>query len=70
MLDRVHEDPRAVHRVLNVSVVVAPNNPCLVAGVVRFPLRRFIALNLVGTVGRVLLMRWLGHSSRTRSNTC
>ncbi len=62
LLDRVHEDPRAVHRVLNVLVVVAPNNlVCLVAGVVRFPLRRFIALNLVGTVGRVLLMRGLGH---------
>ncbi|UDY36841.1 DedA family protein [Dermatobacter hominis] len=61
LLDQVHEDPRLVHRVLNVLVVVAPNNlVCLVAGVVRFPIKRFIVLNVVGTIGRILLMRWLG----------
>jgi membrane protein DedA with SNARE-associated domain len=61
LLDQVHGDPRTVHRVLNVLVVVMPNNlVCLVAGVVRFPIRRFIALNVIGTVGRVLLMRWIG----------
>ncbi len=61
LLDQVHQDPRLVHKVLNVLVVVAPNNVvCLVAGVVRFPIRRFIVLNVVGTVGRVLLMRWIG----------
>lgn len=61
IFDHVHDDPRLVHRVLNVLVVVAPNNlVCLVAGVVRFPIKRFIFLNIVGTVGRVLLMRWIG----------
>jgi membrane protein DedA with SNARE-associated domain len=61
LLDRVDDDPRLVHRVLNVLVVVAPNNPvCLVAGVVRYPIGRFVVLNVVGTVGRVLLMRWIG----------
>jgi membrane protein DedA with SNARE-associated domain len=61
LLDRVHEDPRLVHKVLNVLVLVAPNNiVCLVAGVVRFPIKRFIALNVVGTIGRILLMRWIG----------
>ena len=33
---------------------------CLLAGVTRFPIRRFIVLNVVGTIGRVLLMRWIG----------
>jgi membrane protein DedA with SNARE-associated domain len=61
LLDQVHEDPRLVHKVLNVLVLVAPNNiVCLVAGVVRFPIRRFIVLNVVGTIGRILLMRWIG----------
>ena len=61
LLDQAKTDPRLVHKVLNVLVVVAPNNlVCLVAGVVRFPIKRFIVLNIVGTVGRVLLMRWIG----------
>lgn len=61
LLDRVHEDPAAAHRILNVAVLVAPNNLiCLVAGAVRFPVRRFVVLNVVGTIGRVLLMRWIG----------
>lgn len=61
LLDQVHDDPRGVHKILNVLVVVMPNNlVCLVAGAVRFPIRRFIVLNVAGTVGRVLLMRWIG----------
>jgi membrane protein DedA with SNARE-associated domain len=61
LLDHVDQDPRLVHKVLNVLVLVAPNNlVCLVAGVVRFPIKRFIALNVVGTIGRILLMRWIG----------
>ncbi len=60
-LEHVHDDPRVVHRALNVLVLVAPNNiVCLVAGVARFPIRRFVVLNVVGTVGRVLLMRQIG----------
>ena len=61
LLDYADGDPRLVHKVLNVLVVVAPNNlVCLVAGVVRYPIKRFVVLNVVGTVGRVLLMRWIG----------
>jgi len=61
MLEHVHDDSRVVHRFLNVLVVVAPNNiVCLVAGVARFPIRRFIVLNVIGTIGRVLLMRQIG----------
>ncbi len=61
LLDYADSDPRVVHRALNVLVVVAPNNlVCLIAGVARFPIRRFIVLNVIGTVGRILLMRWIG----------
>jgi signal transduction histidine kinase len=45
-------DGSGVRRLLNVLVVVMPNNPvCLIAGVVGFPVRRFIVLNVIGTVG-------------------
>ncbi len=42
-------------------LVIMPNNPvCLIAGVVRVPFSRFLTLALVGTVGRILLMRVIG----------
>jgi membrane protein DedA with SNARE-associated domain len=47
---------------MSALLVIMPNNPvCLIAGVVRVPIARFIALNVIGTVGRVLLMRWIGY---------
>ncbi len=62
LLEEVRSDGSGVRRLLNVLVVVMPNNPvCLIAGVVGFPVRRFIVLNVIGTVGRVLLMWWIGH---------
>lgn len=62
LLDQVQDDEGAVRRLLDVGVFVMPNNPvCLIAGVTRFPLRRFVVLNVAGTVGRVLLMWWIGH---------
>lgn len=61
LIEQVHADDGVIRSVLNVLVVVAPNNlVCLIAGVTRFPVRRFVVLNVVGTVGRVLLMRWIG----------
>ena len=32
----------------------------LLAGVAAFPWRRFVVLNVVGTMGRVLFFRWIG----------
>jgi membrane protein DedA with SNARE-associated domain len=61
LLEQVQEDDGVINKVLNVLVVVAPNNPvCLIAGVTRFPIGRFIVLNVIGTIGRVLLFRWIG----------
>ena len=38
-----------------------PNNPvCLVAGVSGMRFARFVTLALVGTIGRIVLMRWIG----------
>jgi membrane protein YqaA with SNARE-associated domain len=55
------EDDTTFKKVLNVLVVVMPNNPvCLLAGVAAMPLLRFAVLNLVGTVGRVVLLRQVG----------
>lgn len=62
LLDEIRAEGGSVTRLLNVAVFVMPNNPvCLIAGVTRFPIRRFIVLNVTGTVGRVLLMWWIGH---------
>lgn len=64
-LDEVRAGDGAVHRMLGVLVFVMPNNPvCLVAGVTRYPIRRFVVLNVAGTVGRVLLMWWIGQLFR------
>jgi membrane protein DedA with SNARE-associated domain len=61
LIEQVRQDDGVVRSALNFLVVVAPNNlVCLIAGVTRFPIRRFIVLNVVGTIGRVLLMRWIG----------
>jgi membrane protein YqaA with SNARE-associated domain len=48
-------------RTLDVLLVIMPNNPvCLLAGVAGVRFRRMMLLSLVGTVGRVLLMRLIG----------
>jgi len=61
LFDLFEQDRNGFKRLLDVAVLIAPNNPvCLLAGVAAMPIRRFIALNLVGTLGRVLLMRTLG----------
>ncbi|MFM7063840.1 MAG: hypothetical protein ACKO04_10185 [Actinomycetes bacterium] len=66
LFDQFEADAGGFRRILDVLVVVAPNNPvCLLAGVAAMPLRRFVVLNLVGTLGRVLLMRSLGTAFST-----
>jgi membrane protein DedA with SNARE-associated domain len=54
------QDRTGMHRMLDALVLIMPNNPvCLLAGVAGMPVKRFVVLNLVGTLGRVLLFRWL-----------
>ena len=60
------EDHVGVRRLLDVLVVLIPNNPvCLLAGVAAMPWRRFLALNLVGTFGRIMLFWWLSETFKT-----
>lgn len=55
-----HEDHRGVRRLLDGLVVIMPNNPvCLLAGVAGMPPVRFAVLNVLGTLGRVVLFRQL-----------
>ena len=59
--DMFEQDQNGFKRILDVAVLIAPNNPvCLLAGVAAMPIRKFIALNVIGTLGRILLMRALG----------
>jgi len=59
--DQFEQDRSGFKRILDVAVLIAPNNPvCLLAGVAAMPIRRFLALNLIGTLGRIILMRCLG----------
>ena len=59
--DLFEQDQNGFKRILDVAVLIAPNNPvCLLAGVAAMPIRKFIALNVIGTLGRILLMRALG----------
>ncbi len=44
-----------------VLVLTIPNNPvCLLAGAARMRPRYFWALNVIGTIGRLILLAWLG----------
>jgi membrane protein DedA with SNARE-associated domain len=52
---------RVFGRAGHVLVLIMPNNPvCLLAGAARMRPRVFWTLNIVGTVGRLLLMWWIG----------
>lgn len=49
-----------VRRLIYGLIVVAPNNPvCLIAGATQVPVRLFVILNVIGTFGRLALLRWL-----------
>lgn len=61
------EDHVGVRRLLDALIVIMPNNPvCLLAGIAAMPVRRFWTLNVVGTVGRLLLFFWLSHIFRNQ----
>lgn len=48
----------AFHRILRPLVVIAPNNPiCLLAGAAAMPVAEFWTLNIIGTFGRLALVR-------------
>jgi len=61
LVDQFEADRSTFKKLLHVLVVIMPNNPvCLLAGVAAMPVLRFAVLNVIGTVGRVVLMRWIG----------
>ncbi len=61
LVDQFEADQSTFKKLLHVLVVVMPNNPvCLLAGVAAMPVLRFAVLNIVGTVGRIVLMRQIG----------
>lgn len=54
----------------HVLVLIMPNNPiCLLAGAARMRPRVFWALNVVGTIGRLLLMAWIGQQFQSAIDT-
>ena len=60
----------AFRRILRPLVVIAPNNPiCLLAGAAAMPVAEFWTLNVIGTIGRLLLIRlaasWLSDQIST-----
>ncbi len=57
------EDHKGVQRMLDALVLIMPNNPvCLLAGIGAMPVKRFIALNLIGTFARLVIFRQLSIS--------
>ncbi len=61
IFDQFESQGGATQRVLDVAVFVAPNNPvCLLAGVAAMPWKRFVLLNVTGTLSRIALMRTIG----------
>ncbi len=61
IFDQFEGDRTGFKKLLHVLVVIMPNNPvCLLAGVAAIPFRRFIVLSLVGTIGRIAIMRGIG----------
>lgn len=62
IVDQFEDDQTGFKKALTPLVFIAPNNPvCLLAGVAAMPIRRFVILNVTGTIGRVLLVRFIGH---------
>lgn len=58
MFDQFDSDKGGFARTMDVLLVVMPNNPvCLLAGVAGVKFGRMITLSLIGTVGRILLLR-------------
>lgn len=65
LFDQFEEDRPGFRRLLDALVVIMPNNPVsLLAGMAAMPIRRFLLLSFLGTVGRVAIMRTLGEIFR------
>lgn len=61
LFDALESGEGSFARVLDVLVFVMPNNPVsLIAGVTGMRFRRFLVLALIGTICRILLLRWIG----------
>ena len=61
VFDQFDQDKGGFARTLDVLLVVMPNNPvCLLAGVAGVRFRRVMTLSLVGTAGRILVLRGIG----------
>ncbi len=61
LFDQIQRTDGGFAHILDLLVLVAPNNPvCLIAGVAKMDWKRFAVLNVVGTIGRILLMRLIG----------
>ncbi len=61
LFDALDSGDGSFTKLLDVLVFVMPNNPvCLIAGVARMNVRRFLVLSLTGTIARIVLMRWIG----------
>lgn len=61
LFDALDAGDGSFSRLLDALVFIMPNNPvCLIAGVTGMRFRRFLVLSLTGTIGRIILMRWIG----------
>lgn len=61
LFDALESGEGSFSRMLDVLVFIMPNNPVsLIAGVTGMRFARFIVLALTGTIGRIILMRWIG----------
>lgn len=70
IFNQFDEDSNAFSRVLDVLMLVVPNNPvCLLAGVAGMRLRRLLILSFVGTIGRIVVMRAIGFAFRRQINS-
>lgn len=60
LVEQFTQDRTVFKKLLIPAIVIAPNNPvCLLAGVAAIPWKLFLVLNVIGTVGRVVLFRQL-----------
>lgn len=65
VIDQFEDDATGFKKALGPLVFIAPNNPvCLLAGVAAMPIRRFMILNITGTIGRIILFRLIGLALR------
>jgi membrane protein YqaA with SNARE-associated domain len=63
LMDGTTETRTMARTVLEAMVVIAPNNPvCAIAGIMAMPIRRFVVLNIIGTIGRLVLFKLISQA--------